>query len=91
MKKTFVLLATAAAVLVPATASHAAADEAVYVYISDNGNCTSDFIEVAQAGDSAVCVRRVTVTPPNVRPTTSGCSYGETAYLVLNRYGVCVS
>ena len=90
MRKAAVLLTVAAAVVVTAAAP-AGAIEAIPspVYISDTGACSSGYIEVVQAGDSAVCVIRL--TPPSVRITTNGCDTDETAYLILDTYGVCTS
>lgn len=89
MKKTLVLLAATAAVVLPA--AHAQATEQIPppVIISSTGSCPTGYLEVAQASNTAVCVVRV--SPPRFRVTTTGCTSGETAYLILNRYGVCTS
>jgi hypothetical protein len=87
MRRALILLAAAAAVA--AGAGTATADIPPPVYVSSTGGCNSGYIEVVQAGNSAVCVIRY--TPPSFRVTTTGCGYGETPYLVLNRYGVCTS
>ena len=89
MKKTLALLAATAAVLVTATAGHATQEVPPPVYVSSTGSCPSGYLEVVQAGDTAVCVYRY--RPPTFRVTTNGCFSGETAYLVLNKYGVCTS
>ena len=90
MRKLLVPLAAAAAV-VGATAAPANATEQIPppVIISSTGGCPTGYMEVVQAGNTAVCVIRI--NPPSFRVTTTGCAEYETAYLVLDRYGVCTS
>ncbi len=89
MKKTLVLLAaTAAVVAAPAATAHATEAIPSPVHISSTGYCPSSYFEVAQAGYTTVCVYRYQV--PSFRVTTTGCHSGETPYLILNRYGICL-
>ena len=83
------LLAAAAVVGVAAAPGFAAQEIPSPVYISSTGSCTTSYLEVAQAGNTAVCVYRYSA--PTVRVTTTGCYSDETPYLVLNKYGACLS
>ena len=88
MRKTAVLLAAAgivAAVSVPSTA-----EIPPPVIVRTTGVCDTGYRVVVQAGNVVVCISN-SIRAPRVRPTVTGCSAGETAYLVDNRYGVCTS
>ena len=89
MKKALVLLTAAAAIAVPATLASASNADISLIYVSSTGSCKTGYTEVAQAGSSTVCVRQV--NPGSYRVTMTGCTTGETAYLVLNQYGVCTT
>ena len=89
MRRTFVLLAAAAVAAGAAAQSHATQEIPPPVQVETTGACESGYREVVRAGSIVVCV--VNLRPPAVRPTTTGCGAGETAYTVDGRYGVCVS
>jgi hypothetical protein len=89
MKKAFVMLAAAAFVAVPVAGAHATDRIPSPVQVSQTGSCSTNYIPVAQAGNTVVCVYNYSM--PSVRLTTTGCDAGETAYLVLNQYGACTS